>query len=91
MSRAKSILYPSAPSALRLVACTHAVFACPHAAKLLEFQMLSRFVLGTWHRKKTSKGLVASAKRKRKIFSLRHVGVRQVFVDQVQRIALHPL
>ena len=45
------------PRRLRLCgwsACTHSVFACSHASRLLAFQLLSRFCVGTWQRKNTS-------------------------------------
>src|SRR5260370_40399479 len=67
-SLALSILYESTPSSFLEVTGVHSVFACSHACKLLPFQLLSWFRLGTWHRKKASLfGLAARARRKRRI------------------------
>src|SRR5262245_40643659 len=69
-SLATSILYASTPSSFRLVADTQSVFACSHACLLLSFHVFPSFLVGTWQRKKTSFGLAASARRKRKILAL---------------------
>ena len=45
--RAASTLYASTPSSFREVACVHNRLACSHAFRLLSFQGLSRFWLGT--------------------------------------------
>ena len=52
------------------MAWTHKAFACSQATKLVSFHWLSVLRVGTWQRKKTSYGLVASAKRKRRILPL---------------------
>src|SRR5262249_7580762 len=65
-----SILYASTPSSFRLVTCTHDVFPRSHPSLLESFQVLPSFLVGTWHRKNTSYGLVARARRKRSILAL---------------------
>src|SRR5215510_1324169 len=69
-SLAKSILYSSTPPSFRLVICVQCVIACSHACKLLAFQGLSKFLVGTVQRKKISPGLLATAKRKRRMRAL---------------------
>ena len=45
----------------------HSFLACSHAWRLLPFQLLSVFRVGTWQRKKRSFGLAARARRNRRI------------------------
>ena len=65
---ATSILYSSFPRAFRLVSCVQNSFADLQPFKLNSFQVLSRLMVGTCARKKTSYGFVASTRACRRIF-----------------------
>src|SRR6516165_9130706 len=69
-SLAKVVLYPSTPSSPLLVTCVHSVLASSQPARLVSFQRLSKFCVGTWHKTNLSLGLVASARRKRLMTAL---------------------